>query len=65
MVTSKVPFLVDPTFHGEHTFFLHGIHHIKTSKPFREWNEEKKVCYFPRDRNLSLFDHYSQVRLGS
>ena len=29
--TSKVPFLVDPSFQGEHNFFIHGIHVIKVN----------------------------------
>ena len=29
VVTSKVPFWADPTFRGEHNFFIHGIHVIK------------------------------------
>ena len=29
VVTSRVPFHVDPGFFGEHNFFLHGIHVIK------------------------------------
>jgi hypothetical protein len=29
VVTSKVPFLADPTFKGEHNIFIHGIHVIK------------------------------------
>ena len=62
VVTSKVPFIVDPSFVGEHTFFLHGIHVIATSKQFREWNrEDSKICYFPGDHNLTYFSQYSQV----
>ena len=29
VVTSKVSFLADPTFQGEHNFFIHGIHVVK------------------------------------
>ena len=29
VVTSKVPFYADPTFEGEHNFYIHGIHVIK------------------------------------
>ena len=29
VVTSKVPFEADPTYHGEHNFYIHGIHAIK------------------------------------
>ena len=29
VVTSKVSFLADPTFQGEHNFFIHGIHAVK------------------------------------
>ncbi len=35
-VTSKVPFTVDPSFYGEHNFYLHGIHHVKTTEAFRK-----------------------------
>ena len=28
VVTSKIPFYVDPEFDGEHNFYLHGIHVI-------------------------------------
>ena len=38
VVTSRVPFHVDPGFYGEHNFFLHGIHDIKVSQ------DEKKCC---------------------
>ncbi len=31
VVTSRVPFHVDPGFYGEHNFFLHGIHTIIVS----------------------------------
>ena len=31
VVTSKVPFHIDPAFYGEHNFFLHGIHVIHVS----------------------------------
>ena len=31
VVTSRVPFHVDPGFYGEHNFFIHGIHDIKVS----------------------------------
>ena len=35
---------------------------FQSSENFRKWNQklEKKVCYFPQDRNLSFFKHYSQ-----
>ena len=29
VTTSKVPFLVNPSFKGEHNFYIHGIHVIK------------------------------------
>ena len=29
VITSKVPFWADPTFRGEHNFYIHGIHVIK------------------------------------
>ena len=35
VVTSIVPFLADPTFKGEHNFFIHGIHVIKVRKLFK------------------------------
>ena len=31
VVTSKIPFLVDPEFEGEHNFYIHGIHVIGVS----------------------------------
>ena len=31
VVTAKVPFEVDPTYRGEHNFYIHGIHVIKVS----------------------------------
>jgi hypothetical protein len=36
VVTSKVPFHIDPAFYGEHNFFLHGIHviHVRASFKF-------------------------------
>jgi len=55
-----VPFTVDPSFHGEYSFFLHGIHHITPSEAFRAWNRENRICYFSADKNVSLFGHYSQ-----
>ena len=60
VVTSKIPFHVDPRYEGEHNFYLHGIHVIKASEQFREWNSKNKLCYFPDDRNLTYFNHYSQ-----
>ena len=59
---AQVPFTIDTTFEGTHSFFLHGIHNIRTTKAFRDWNKDAKLCYFPNDRNLTLFSHYSQVR---
>ncbi len=35
LISKKVPFTVDPSFHGEHSFYLHGIHVIKTTEAFR------------------------------
>ena len=32
VTTSKIPFLVNPNFQGEHHIVLHGIHVIKVSK---------------------------------
>lgn len=61
-VSSKVPFTVDTAFHGQHSFFLHGIHHVQASKAFTKWNQDARVCLFPTDRNLTYFSHYSQVR---
>ena len=29
VTTSKVPFLINPTFKGEHNLILHGIHDVK------------------------------------
>ena len=29
VVTAKVPFEADPSYHGEHNFYIHGIHVIK------------------------------------
>eukprot|EP00094_Tigriopus_californicus_P011134 TCALIF_10745-PA protein Name:"Similar to ppk28 Pickpocket protein 28 (Drosophila melanogaster)" AED:0.17 eAED:0.17 QI:0/0/0/0.66/1/1/3/0/792 len=60
VVSSKVPFIVDTSFYGEHSFYLHGIHHIRTSEAFQNWNEDNKICHFPEDFNLSYFSHYSQ-----
>ena len=51
---------VDPSFDGEHHFYLHGIHFIDSSSEFKEWNAENQVCYFPHDRNLSYFASYTQ-----
>ena len=59
-VTSKVPFIVDAGFHGEHTFFLHGIHSLVSSQDFREWNEENNACYFENGYNLTWFNTYAQ-----
>ncbi len=47
VVTHKVPFAVDPTFQGEYSFYIHGIHFIDASPQFVEFNKEAKVsCYF-------------------
>ncbi len=59
-VTSKVPFVVDAGFHGEHTFFLHGIHSITASPDFTEWNEDHNACYFEDGYNLTYFRAYAQ-----
>ena len=32
VVTSKVPFYIDPAFNGEHNFYIHGIHVITVKK---------------------------------
>ena len=56
----KVPFIVDPSFHGEHSFYLHGIHHIKTSPAFREWNDVNKVIvtiFYTTGNNISESGH--------
>ena len=34
VVTAKVPFEVDPTYRGEHNFYIHGIHVIKVNYLF-------------------------------
>ena len=51
--TSKVPFLVDPSFQGEHNFFIHGIHVIKVNFIIYLGSErsmgfffEKKIVFF-------------------
>lgn len=32
----------------------------QASDTFREWNKDAKACYFPYDKNLTYFKHYSQ-----
>ena len=52
VVTSKVSFLADPTFQGEHNFFIHGIHVVKvrlyTCQFFAHFifcqKKQKKIC---------------------
>ena len=39
VVTSKVSFLADPSFQGEHNFFIHGIHVVKVGYT------KKKICF--------------------
>ena len=43
-------------------FKLTEINFFQSSENFRKWNGkiENKVCYFPHDRHLSFFKHYSQ-----
>ena len=43
VVTHKVPFNIDPGFHGEYDFLNHGLHFITASKGFVEWNKENGV----------------------
>ena len=33
VTTSKMPFLINPTFKGEHNLILHGIHDVKVTIP--------------------------------
>ena len=51
---------MDAGFHGEHTFFLHGIHSLVASQDFREWNEHNNACYFEDSYNLTWFKTYAQ-----
>lgn len=60
VVTHKVPFKMDPTYHGEHSIYLHGIHYIDSSEQFKVWNKDMKACYFPDDRKLNYFSIYTQ-----
>ncbi|XP_059093651.1 uncharacterized protein LOC131888743 [Tigriopus californicus] len=60
VVTHKVPFKMDPTYHGEHSIYLHGIHYIDSSIQFKAWNKDMKACYFPDDRQLNYFSIYTQ-----
>ena len=33
---------------------------FQSSDEFRAWNHENKACFFPKDKDLSFFKHYSQ-----
>ena len=35
VVSSKLPYFVDPSFQGEHDFYIHGIHTIEASHNFK------------------------------
>ena len=60
VTTSKVSFLIDPTFKGEHNMIVHGLHDVKATEDFKEWNNKVGACYFPKDKNLTYFKYYSQ-----
>ena len=60
VVTHKVTFTVDPSFNGEHHFYLHGIHFIDASGQFKIWNTDAQVCYFPPDKPMKYFAFYTQ-----
>ena len=60
VTTSKVSFLIDPGFKGEHNLIVHGLHDVKASDDFKEWNDKNGACYFPEDKNLTYFKYYSQ-----
>ncbi len=59
-VTHKVPFVIDPSFKGEHNFYVHGIHYITSSQDFAEWNGERMMFYDKDQRKLSLFESYTR-----
>ena len=60
VVTSKIPFYVNPDFDGEHNFYLHGIHNVGASETFKDWNEKHQVCYFQDGKNLTYFNYYNK-----
>ncbi len=60
VVTHKVPFTVDSSYHGEHHFFVHGIHYVTASEAFVEWNKKNNFCYGPQTKNLTYFAFYTQ-----
>ena len=43
VITHKVPFKVTLPFHGEYSFYLHGLHFIASSPRFTDWNSEYQV----------------------
>ncbi|CAB4065752.1 ASICN [Lepeophtheirus salmonis] len=60
-VTSKVPFTIDAQLYGEHSFYIHGIHYIKSSKDFANADRSIRRCNFPWEGNLTQFESYSQA----
>ena len=52
VITSKVPFWADPTFRGEHNFYIHGIHVIKVHNLCASFFEQ--FHFFVVLQNISL-----------
>ena len=59
VITSKVPFWADPTFRGEHNFYIHGIHVIKVHNLCV--SEASFWVQFHCDKSL-LFDIFEFLR---
>ena len=52
---SKVSFMIDPGFKGEHYMIVHGLYDVRITENFKEWNNKVGACYFPEDNNLTYF----------
>ena len=64
MSKQKLKLLILNCHHNESVEKESWLYLFQSSENFRRWNSkmENKMCYFPQDKNLSFFKHYSQVR---
>jgi len=63
MSKQKLKLLILNCHHNESVEKESWLYLFQSSENFRRWNSkmENKMCYFPQDKNLSFFKHYSQV----
>ena len=57
VVTSKIPFYVDPAFDGEHNFYIHGTHAIGVN--IRNYMNKSKILGLKGFLSNKLFSKFS------